>query len=280
LVCGSTFYFCFPEQLSNATIGIAKYRKDGNRSTKTFFATHPGNNQEVSYNDTIKLLKQTLNLTIEIRKIDPEALGGIILKTNLGNFSDEIRAFREVFGPISQLQFVLGMEIPESVFNLNPRVLRKLSFIIIPIEFDLGNAAERSAETVLTKCNGISQLAISRNISAEILCRVKYPSEGSQTINGAVVTSTLGDFYRFWCTLVNQLNDGKYHARIIMRSAFDESRKAFPGMAQNGDPHSTEYHYGWWKRALQSSTEEVKLFEKIDCKSLYHRLKMVAGEYT
>jgi len=271
----------FSDRVFDVAMALAKYREQGNHSVTTYFATHPGDGTtETSYNDTIIMLKQILNLTTEVQQIDNGTIGGLILRTGLKTYNEDLKAFQEVFGPIENLNFKIGIEISEEEFNKNFDFFKKMSFIVVVpryiLKYDAENLqynAEISAERILDTCEKFVKDAKTRKIEAEILCRVSYPSEIAENANKDVTRSTLKGFSAFWCKIVQKLSSGETEANIIMRSAFDESPNAFP----HSSSKARELHYGWWNTS--HLTSGIKFGEKIDGKDIKYFLLNIEKNY-
>jgi len=213
-------------------------------------------------NETINALREFADMVSTINSIRPGTIAGITLQTYLGTYAEDLKAVESVFGPLESTNVDIGKQIKEMGFNdaINVQFFRKLQYIVIKMNTNFALDPKNLADTIVSRCDAYQQDAKIRNMTTKILCRVCYPSYG---INSDGTTGNLENFYSFWCRIVENLNDGKVHAKIIMSAAFDESQKAFK-RSKPFNPYSTEYYCGWWRRNSDQLMNESAYIEKIE----------------
>jgi len=233
-------------------------------SVKLYIANHPGNERNATVNGTISILKEFADMVSAINNFRPGTIAGIILKTHLQTYEDFLKAAEIVFGPITMANVDIGSQAPENKFKVitNIQFYREVKFIVIHITINLAIEPKSLADATVSRCDAYQKHAKFRNMRAKIFCRVGYPSYG---INDDGTTGNLENFYIFWCRIVENLNDGKAHAKIVMNSAFDESLYAFQ-QKRPFNPYSTEYFNGWWRRTNDLVINKSAYIEKIHSK--------------
>jgi len=196
-----------------------------------------------------------------INSIRPGTIAGLTLKTHLKTYEDFLKAAEIVFGPISIANLDIGSQAPENKFKdiTDIQFFQKVKYIVIHITINLAIEPKNLADMTVSRCDAYQQDAKFRNMQAKILCKVGYPSYG---INSDGTAGNLENFYTFWCRIVENLNDGKVHAKIIMNAAFDVSQNAFQH-ERPFNPYSTEYFNGWWRRINDLAINESAYIEKI-----------------
>jgi len=242
---------------------IAKNRKakTSHRRFKTYVANHPGDGN-LAFNETVDLLKEFADMITTINNIAPGTINGMVYKSNLPTYDEVLLAIETVLGPIESAPVDIGYLLSESEFEKTNTFFKKLKFMIITMKVNLAISPLQLVDSIIRRCKAYQENAKARGIHAEILCRVYYPSEG---LSDDGTTANVENFYSFWCALIEKMNSGSNNAKIIMKSAFDQSLNAFPKEG-SPNPYLTDSNLGWWKRNSDAKGDESVYTEKIECK--------------
>jgi len=247
---------------------FTKFTNHNGSSVKLYITNHPGDKTDMDLNKTISILEKFTKLVYYCNRIQPGIIAGITLATHLDTYEEDRQAIESVVGPIESADIDIGCRVTETVFQRNHMFFRKAKYMVIALKVNLAMKPSCLADEIVRRCDGYEENAKSRNLRARISCTAAYPSDGiSKSSNGNGTFGSLENFYTFWCRVIENLADGKKHAKIIMESAFDESLSAFPDSINYFNPYSTEYFQGWWRRTSDILMDESAFVEKIECKS-------------
>jgi len=249
------------------TFATAQKSRSSHRFLKTYVANHPGEGN-LTYIETVDSLKEFANMITTVNSIAPGTISGMVYKSDLPTYDKVLLAIESVLGPLESAPIDIGFLLSETEFEKTNTFFKKLKFMIINLKVNLAINPLQLVDSIIRRCEAYKENAKARGIQAEILCKVRYPSEG---VSEDGTPASLERLYSFWCGIVEKLNKGTTNSKIVMKAAFDNGPNAF---AKEGspNPYLTDFNLGWWRRNSDSKVDESAYTEKIECKDYRYLL--------